>query len=97
MNNEILVVVKDPGKPAVQKRIPNTLDAFQREVDGYIETVRIASGLIAVVNEEGRLRGLPSSGIKGLVGTVVICAEHKDEFAGLKQQDADFLVELLRA
>lgn len=95
MNNEILVVVKDPGKPAVQKRIPNTLDAFQREVDGYIETVRIGTGVIAVVNEEGRLRGLPESGIKGLVGTVVFCADDDDEFAGLKQADADLLVEIL--
>lgn len=92
--DKILVVVKDPGEPAVQKLIDNTLDAFQREVGGYIETVNVTRDVVAVVNEEGRLLRLPEN-FSGLVGTVVLCAVDEDEFAGLDQHTADFLVDIL--
>ena len=91
---KLLVVVKEPGKRAVQKVIPNTLEAFQEEVGGYIETVRVTSDVLAIVNEEGRLMGLPEN-FSGLVGNVVLCSDDGEEFAGLDQHTADMLVEVL--
>ena len=38
---QILVVIKEPGKPPrVEPLFENTLEAFQKAVGGYIETVR---------------------------------------------------------
>lgn len=94
MIKDILVVVKEPGQRAVQKRIPNTLAAFQHEVGGYIEAVPMFRSILAIVNEEGRLLNLPAN-FSGLCGTVVFCTEDGEDFAGLSHFDADALVQLL--
>jgi hypothetical protein len=69
---------------------PEGLDEWQRLVDGYIEMVTLPDGRVFVVNEEGKLRGLPMNrratalwyeavpaarGVDVLVGDVVLCAE----------------------
>ena len=37
--NQILVIIKEPGKdPVVEPLFDNTLEAFQEAVGGYIET-----------------------------------------------------------
>ena len=38
--------------------IENTLKALQAVVGGHIETVRLTTELIGIVNEEGRILGL---------------------------------------
>ena len=70
----INVIIKEPGKLGYEKQIPNTLDALQAEVGGYIEVVNINSRLVAIVNEEGRMMNLPAN-ICGLIGTI---AEARD-------------------
>ena len=49
---------KKPGCAPELIDIDNTLKALQAEVDGYIETVTIASDAVVICNEEGRLRGM---------------------------------------
>ena len=64
--------------------IPNELSALQQAVDGHIEAVYLDSGLVMIVNEEGKLRGLPRSfqtQYDTIVGTAVICGQCGDEFA----------------
>ena len=39
--------------------IENSLGALQTFVGGYIETVKLATDLVIICNEEGRLIGLP--------------------------------------
>ena len=39
--NEISVYVKMPGKPPEKQTIPNTLEALQGIVEGYIETTTL--------------------------------------------------------
>ena len=57
---QILVVIKDPGQePRVDPLFDNTLEAFQKAVGGYIETVTVFRDLVLIVNEEGRILGLP--------------------------------------
>ncbi|MZT26608.1 DUF3846 domain-containing protein [Butyricicoccus sp. BIOML-A1] len=48
---------KKPGCAPELIDIDNTLKALQAEVDGYIETVTIASDAVVICNEEGVLRG----------------------------------------
>lgn len=57
--NRIKVIVKPVGKIAHVEWVDNTLEAFQRIVGGYIETVTVCSDVLIVCNEEGRLLGLP--------------------------------------
>ena len=55
------------------RHIPNTLEALQAEVGGYIETVRLTTELLLIINEEGRLMDMPENQhLKGIVGPAVI-------------------------
>ena len=79
---DVKVIVKHPDKDPEELVIPNELEAFQRLVGGYIETLPIAADMLAIVNEEGKLRGLePNMIVNGelLVGPVV--------FAGVDGED----------
>lgn len=52
-------VYKEPGKAARVVEIENSLQALQKAVGGYIETVTVFSDATILCNEEGRLQGLP--------------------------------------
>ena len=74
---------KKPGCAPELIDIDNTLKALQAEVDGYIETVTIASDAVVICNEEGRLCGMPYNcwflGVD-FVGTVLIVGTKGEEF-----------------
>ena len=55
----MIVLKKEPGKDPVLTDIDNTLEAFQKNVGGYIETVTLTEELMIVCNEEGRIQSLP--------------------------------------
>lgn len=81
---KIKVVIKQPGKEAYTAWISDSLDNLQRTVGGYIETVTLATDCVLIVNEEGRLLGLPHNcNICGLelFGTVIVAGIDGDEFA----------------
>ena len=82
---------KKPGAQPELIDIDNTLKALQAEVDGYIETVTIASDAVVIGNEEGVLRGLPYN--CRFVG-VDFVGRNKDEFCDVPE--ADFLMYHLR-
>lgn len=84
------VIIKEPGKLGYKKDIPNTLEALQAEVGGYIEVVHINSRLLAIVNEEGRLMDLDDN-VLGLCGTIVFCGENGEEFADIDSQSSELL------
>ena len=87
MVDEITVYTKQPGCMYRQKTIPNTLEALQAEVGGYIETVTFLGpekNFIVICDEEGRLKGYePNCTIAGcsFVGPIVVCGQELDEFA----------------
>ncbi len=57
--NTIRVVLMNPGEPARAVEIPNTLEAMQKLVGGYLELVGLRSFPFDVwCNEEGALKGL---------------------------------------
>ena len=83
MTEKIYVITKRPGCPARHVWMSNSLEAFQKAVGGYIETVSLATDAVIVCNEEGRLRGLERNcSICGVdfVGDLVLCGVHKDAF-----------------
>lgn len=51
------IIYKAPGLPAEIRDVPNTLEALQGLVGGYIETVTVATDAAIICNEEGRLSG----------------------------------------
>ena len=61
MADKIYVAVKRPGEPPRHVWMSNSLENFQRYVGGYIETVTVATDLVIICNEEGRLMGLPTT------------------------------------
>ena len=97
---QILVCIKKPGEePAIEPLFDNTLDAFQKAVGGYIETVTIATDLTLVCNEEGRIRCLPyNTTICGLpiYGTVLAVGVKGDEFASVPGRHVSAVLNLLR-
>ena len=80
---KIRVIIKDPGKKPRCVNISNTLENLQKTVGGYIETVTIASDMVIICNEEGRLQDLPyNCNVCGIdyVGTIIFCGVSEDEF-----------------
>lgn len=79
------VIIKHPGESVGHyAEIPNDLSTLQQAVDGRIETVYLDEGVVLIVNEEGKLRGLPRSfqtRYDTIVGTAVLCGQCGDEFA----------------
>lgn len=68
--------------------IENTLEALQKEVGGYIETVTLVRGYaVMIVNEEGLLLGMPSnlaaSAVAGrkIVGPALVVGVDCETFA----------------
>lgn len=80
--NKIFVGIKEPGKKIRFVWISGSLENLQKTVGGYIEVVWLASDLILIVNEEGKLLGLPDNFMlmdDMIAGTAI--------FAGVKGED----------
>ena len=82
MADMIKVLYKPVGKPFEVREIPNTLEACQELVGGYIEPVTVCSDLVLVCNEEGRIRGMAPNPYLGydFVGDWFLCGRDGEEF-----------------
>ncbi len=82
---EIKVIIKRPDEAYGHvEYIANELKELQQTVGGYIETISLLSNMVLIVNEEGKLMGLPYNfGTHDdiLVGTVIVAGVKEDEFA----------------
>lgn len=86
----IKVVVQNPGELSRIVTVPNTLEALQELVGGYIEVVGIGNGLLLVMNEEGKIRGLPENVrclYDTIVGPVFITADKDEDFRSLTTEE----------
>lgn len=99
MEKEIRVVIIEPGKPSYLKTIPNTLEAFQDIVGGYIEVVPLFGNVRMIVNEEGKLLSLPKNKAATelyqktsdyIAGTAIIVATRGEDFVSLDNVTAAF-------
>ena len=87
------VLYKPVGKPFELREVPNSLEACQELVGGYIETVTLAEDLILVCNEEGLIRDLPSNPWLGLDfrGDFFLVGRNGDEFTDVPRSVQFFL------
>ena len=72
-----------PSSVWYSTNISNTLENFQRTVEGFIEVVPFTSDAVIVCNEEGRLRDLPfNCNLLGVdfVGTIFVVGVDGEEF-----------------
>ena len=86
MGKRIRILVKEPFADPVEKIVDNKLEVYQNIVDGYIETIRMASDLLIVCNECGKLFGYtPNFDYNGfkIVGTVFFVGYDNDSFVSL--------------
>ena len=81
MTDENIRVLKvAPGKAPEAVAIPNTLEAMQQMVGGYIEVIPLED-VCLVCNEEGKLMGLPGSRRLGddiIAGTFFLAGDTPD-------------------
>lgn len=83
MDDYITVMVKNPGHPWRELRVRNELSKSQTLVGWYIETVPVDEGMLLLVNEDGKLRGMePNFEYRKdiLCGPVVAVGIHGDSF-----------------
>lgn len=90
------VLLKEPGKDPRTMIIPNDLGTLQQLVDGYIEVHKLTDGLVMIVNEEGKLKGLePNFYVDRLkdtiLGTAIFCGEDGEEFTDIDEYDLTVL------
>ena len=90
----MIVLIKEPCKAAYRKNIKNTLEELQRIVGGYIETLGVFHGIVAVIDEEGVLKAKASNiaphGIT-LVGDVVFVGVKGENFRSLTDEEIERL------
>jgi hypothetical protein len=95
---KIVVLVKEPGKPAQVKTIQNSLKSFQEIVGGYIECIQFPTleeeGVDIFLNEEGKLIGLePNIYLREygdvLVGTFFVVEGANGECESLKEHQIE--------
>lgn len=85
MAEKIKVFIKRPDSGWYSTNISNTLENFQRTVEGFIEIVPFTSDAVIVCNEEGRLRDLPfNCNLIGVdfVGTIFVVGVDDEENQG---------------
>jgi hypothetical protein len=104
-----VIIISTNSDPCV-KDLPNLdIHTVGREVGGCIEQVwpcRLSPPYLMVVNEEGRLTGLPVNPVASylygtdthgvpVVGNAVILREYQNDWAGLRESDIDALLKQL--
>ena len=97
----MLIAIKNPGEPLAFKVVPEiTLEMLQAHVLGYIETCSTKAmknkGIIMIINEEGKLRGMPTNfWVRGdvIVGPVVFVSCKGDDFGPLSEEQVKHLNE----
>ena len=90
MREETITVLKvDPGKPPEEMKLPNTLEAMQKVVGGYIEVV-YTEDVCLICNEEGKLMGLEGNRRIGrdiIAGTFFLAGDNcEGEFCSLSEE-----------
>lgn len=106
MNEQIKVVLVEPGKFARIEQIEKGLESYQKIVGGWIEQVCPFDDPVAIVcNEEGKIDGLPLN--RALVdeddqiydilaGTFFICGLGEEDYCSLTDELADKYLKLFQ-
>lgn len=84
-----VMVIPENGSP-YSADIPNELQPIQDLIGGYIEVVPLWRGVVALVDEEGKLKNrAPNVWVEELndwlCGTVIICGVDGEDFCDLPE------------
>lgn len=93
MGKKIGVIIKEPGRAPRHVNISDSLENMQKTVGGYIECVTLASDLVVICDEEGRIKGKPHCCVIGSVdfcGTVILAGVDGEEFTDIPLTFADY-------
>lgn len=96
---KIQVVMCPAERAPYVTNIENTLENFQNTVGGYIEAVGIATDCVAIMNEEGRIKGLPenlSFPWPGHHGDIFFCGVDGEEFTSIPAAGKKLLLKSAR-
>lgn len=91
------VVIKKVGQAPEVKEIKGELHEMQEIVGGYIEVIGLFDGIFCVLNEEGKLMGLPKNFVLAsdvIVGDVFFCSVSGEDFASLDDMQIDLMLKL---
>lgn len=75
---KIKILLIDPSGSLTVESVDSDLETFQELVGGYIEGVAIPGGVMAYVNDEGLLKGLPHNAVattlagRPIVGRMIV-------------------------
>jgi hypothetical protein len=88
MAETIKAIRMRPDEEPEEIQIENELRALQAEVGGYIETLPLGEGVIAVVNEEGKLEQLaPNCLLRGdlILGPILLVGVRGEDFCSIPE------------
>lgn len=91
---------KRPGQEPQVIDVENSLEALQREVDGWIETVTFAEDACVICSEEGRIQGEAfNTALLGLLffGTILIVGVDGENFTDLGDAGLELMMRELGA
>ena len=89
-NNLLKTVYVEPGKPAYETEVEDTLEAKQRAVGGNIEVVSVGEKELLICNEEGKLNGMKGNRRIGgdvIAGPFFILSENGEKFRSLTEEE----------
>lgn len=94
--SKIRVLIKAPGRRCNLAEIENNSETFQQIINGPEEAVTLASGLVCICNENGKLNGAGRNvpiygGWDYLVGTVIFCGTAEGDFTSITNRDIEIL------
>ena len=91
--SKIKVIIKEPFKVPYVSKIDNTLEALQKIVEGYIETVTVNQDMVIICDEEGLLKDNHFNcrvlNIQ-FFGTIIFAGVNGDEFSDLPISEEEF-------
>lgn len=94
------IVIKKVGQAPEVKEIKGELYEMQEIVGGYLEVIGLFGGIFCVLNEEGKLKGLPINFIFGgdfIVGNVFFCSVSGGDFASLNNMQIDAIIKMFKS
>ncbi|HCA30191.1 MAG TPA: hypothetical protein DEP23_11805 [Ruminococcaceae bacterium] len=97
-DNLLRVVMVEPGKPAYEAEIQDSLKSLQRTVAGHLEaTYPFGGNLVVVCNEEGKIIELPEN--REIYGDIycgnffIVGDNHEGDFCSLTDEQTAAMLE----